>query len=87
MLRTALDSTSLLAAAYQEPLALLELQFRSGALYRYFGVPASIYDGLLSAESKGRYFNSFIRKRFPFALIHPAASTPTSRLHSPRHQP
>jgi hypothetical protein len=65
MPRTELNSTSLKAAAYCSPEALLELEFRSGASYRFGGVPEATYQELLRAESKGVYFNHHIRNRFP----------------------
>ena len=65
----AVDSSLLEAVAYQEQMALLELAFRSGAVYRYIAVPASTYYELLGAESKGKYFNSHIRNRFVHAKM------------------
>jgi len=75
MPRMELSSTALQTAAYQDQGALLELEFRSGAIYRYFGVPAQTYQELLGAESKGTYFRCHIRDRFPYAQIHPADPT------------
>jgi hypothetical protein len=74
MARVDLQSTSLNAAAYQDQSASLELEFRSGAIYRYIDVPEQVYRGLLSAESKGRYFNQHIRNRFNYVQIDPARS-------------
>jgi hypothetical protein len=68
------DSSLLEAVAYHKQLRLLELAFRSGAVYGYFGVPAHTYDELLRAESKGKYFNSHIRNRFAYAKIQAPAS-------------
>ncbi|SPF47499.1 conserved hypothetical protein [Candidatus Sulfopaludibacter sp. SbA4] len=76
MQRLDLHSTSLRTVAYQDQRALLELEFRSGAVYRYFGVPAESYQALLRSESKGGYFNSHIRNRFAYAKIYPAGQTP-----------
>jgi KTSC domain len=75
--RTPLDSTTLASAAYDTTTGLLELEFRSGALYRYFSVPASLYCDLLAADSKGRFFNRFIRDGFPTPLVAPAVSAKT----------
>ena len=58
MSRTGLNSTSLAAAGYLDRQALLELEFRSGAVYRYFGVPAETYEALLRAQSKGGLLQS-----------------------------
>lgn len=42
----------------------LSIWFDKGGRYDYFGVPEHVYTGLLHAESKGRYFNQFIRDRY-----------------------
>ena len=69
MQRTELNSTSLKGAAYCSQEALLELEFRSGAIYRFGGVPETTYEELLRAASKGVYFNHHIRNRFPHAKM------------------
>jgi len=61
-----LNSTSLKRAAYCCQEALLELEFRSGAIYCFGGVPEATYQELLRSESKGVYFNHHIRNRFPY---------------------
>jgi hypothetical protein len=38
------------------------VEFLSGAVYQYFGVPESVYEGLLNAPSKGRYLDQFVKK-------------------------
>jgi len=68
-MRTPVNSTSLNAVFYQDRQALLELEFRSGAIYHYFGVPAETYGELLQAKSKGTYFNHHIRNHFSYAKI------------------
>ena len=69
MTMTAVESTTLATVAYDEALGVLQLEFRSRAVYRYFGVPATVHESLLSAPSKGNYFNQVIRGRFPYRLI------------------
>lgn len=64
---TAVESTTLAALAYDEAHEILQLEFRSRAIYRYLGVPAPIYEALLSASSKGKYFNRAIRGIFPYS--------------------
>lgn len=51
-------------------MAVLELEFTSGEVYRYFAVPSSIYRGLEAAESAGRFFREFIRDVYPAEHIH-----------------
>lgn len=65
---TAVESTTLATVAYDEVRELLQLEFRSPAIYQYFGVPAAVHESLLRAPSKGSYFNQVIRGRFPYCL-------------------
>ena len=65
---TAVESTTLATVAYDAARELLQLEFRSRAVYQYFGVPAAMHEALLRAVSKGSYFNRFIRGSFPYAL-------------------
>jgi hypothetical protein len=56
--------SSLLASVLYSPQATLEIEFRSGAVYRYFLVPRATFEGLLGAPSKGAYFNRHIKAAF-----------------------
>jgi len=44
----------------------LEIEFRSGAVYRYEGVPEQVYLDLVASESVGQFFAEFIKGRYPF---------------------
>ena len=68
MLVATVESTTLATVAYDQVRELLQLEFCSRAIYQYVGVPAAVHAALLSAPSKGRYFNKFIRGRFPYSL-------------------
>lgn len=68
---TNLNSTSLTTAVYRNSQARLELAFRSGAVYHYFGVTSETYEALLRAPSKGSYFNHYIRNCFDYVKIRP----------------
>lgn len=57
-------SSSIVAVGYDEQTLTLRLKFNHGA-YDYFGVPKAFFTGLLTAPSKGRYYASFIKGRFP----------------------
>lgn len=69
MNRVPLESTTLASAAYSSPLSLLELEFRSGAVYCYFHVPPGCFHELLESGSKGTYFNRNIRNRFRYQQL------------------
>jgi len=62
------ESATLRAVAYDDGRGVLQLEFRTRAIYHYYGVPAAVYEALLGASSKGSYFNRVIRGRFPYAL-------------------
>ena len=49
--------------------ATLTVRFRRGPVYRYFTVPRSIFEGFLTAPSKGAYFTHRIRNAFPHAQL------------------
>ena len=63
--RTAVRSSLLSSVGYSID-ATLDLELRSGAVYRYFAVPRAVFDRLIAAESKGIYFNRNIRNRFSY---------------------
>jgi hypothetical protein len=64
-----LNSTLLASVSYDPGESLLHINFRDGAIYRYFAVPAAVHNGLLTADSKGSYFNSHIRGRFRYSRL------------------
>ena len=49
--------------------ATLTVRLRSGTVYRYVTVPRSIFEGLLTAPSKGAYFTHRIRNAFPHTQV------------------
>ena len=73
---TAVESTTLATVAYDEARDLLQLEFRSQAIYQYLGVPPIVHQALLGAASKGRYFNHAIRGRFPYQRVSHGGAVP-----------
>jgi hypothetical protein len=66
--RIRVQSSLLSAIAYSID-ATLELEFRSGAIYRYFAIPHAVFEAFIAAESKGAYFNRSIRNRFRYQRL------------------
>ena len=58
----AVDSSNLKAVGYDIDESRLEIEFRSGAAYEYYDVPQYVYDGLMAADSKGKYADQNIYK-------------------------
>ena len=58
---TPVTSTAIHSVAYDAGARLLEIEFTSHEVYQYSNVPPSVANGLMSASSKGQYFNEFIK--------------------------
>ena len=58
------DSSNIYRIAYFQDGASLFIEFQSGGLYSYKGVPYSIYGEFLAAESHGRFFNRHIKNNY-----------------------
>lgn len=63
------DSTALHSAAYDEETQELTIRLTTGRSYVYRGVEEWVYDGLLTSESAGKYYNIRIKDRYPYAEI------------------
>jgi len=63
--RKPVKSTDLKSVGYDEDSRILEVEFNSGGIYKYTGVPQSIYSNLMGAASYGKYFHQFIKDRYP----------------------
>jgi hypothetical protein len=69
MQRQQVESASLKSIGYDEGNDVLEVEFQNDGVYQYLGVPRTVYEGLLAAPSKGRYFSEFIRERYPYEKV------------------
>ena len=47
----------------------LTIEFHSGGVYEYYGVPESEYSALLRAQSHGKYFHAHIKNRYRFQRV------------------
>lgn len=62
MNRTPVSSSNLKSVGYDESSKTLEVEFLNGTVYQYSGVPASVYQGLMSASSHGSYLDQYVKK-------------------------
>jgi len=77
MQRTAVaESSSLSAISYDASRGLLDVEFRSGGIYRYYNVSGADHAALLAAKSKGQHFNTNIRNCFPHQNLRKPFSQP-----------
>lgn len=67
--RMPVSSSNLISVGYDEPSLTLEVEFKDGALYQYFDVPASVHLELLGAGSIGQYFAQNVRNTYRYARL------------------
>ncbi|MCC5661265.1 KTSC domain-containing protein [Nostoc sp. XA010] len=69
MLKTQVNSSDLQSVGYDATTCTLEIKFHSGGIYQYFKVTESIYRGLMSASSHGKYFHAYIKDFYLYKRI------------------
>jgi KTSC domain len=62
MNRISVSSSSLASVGYDPAIQSLEVEFLHGGIYRYSGIPSSVYNGLMAADSHGTYFDQYVKK-------------------------
>jgi len=63
------ESSMIQAFGYDPEREELEVVFNSGNIYRYTQVPKEEYEGLLNADSKGRYMRANIIDCYPYYQV------------------
>lgn len=61
MERVHVESEAISRVGYDADRRVLEIEFTSGEIYRYFDVPAHLHAGLMAADSHGQFFADYIR--------------------------
>jgi len=64
IVRTAVRSRDIAIIGYDREKQMLEIAFRGGGVYRYHGVPETIYQRLMESSSHGLYFNREIKDKY-----------------------
>jgi len=68
--REQVESRSIRSIGYELRSDTLEIEFKHGGVYQYFGVPLGDYEKLMSAPSKGAGFHEIIRAgNYPFSKV------------------
>lgn len=62
MERQYVSSSNIASIGYNASEMILEVEFLNGAIYQYYDVPQSVYDGLMSASSHGSYLDAYVKK-------------------------
>ncbi|TDE92794.1 KTSC domain-containing protein [Occultella glacieicola] len=65
MRRKPVRSSAVAAVGYDPGTNELDIEYRSGDVYRYSMVPPSVYRDLLAAPSIGAYVNRSVKPHYP----------------------
>jgi hypothetical protein len=66
MNRVPVSSSNIAEVGFEENSGTLEILFHNNSLYHYYGVPESVYQGLISASSVGGYLHQHVKGVYPY---------------------
>jgi hypothetical protein len=69
MKRQPVSSSDLCSVGYDSKSQTLEIEFYSGGIYQYFGVPCELYEELMNAPSLGSFFHRYIKNNFSWTKV------------------
>ena len=64
MERRRVNSSNINSIGYEPGSMTLEVEFHSGSVYQYYGVPEHVNSAFMSAASKGTFLNDNIKDRY-----------------------
>jgi uncharacterized protein len=67
--RKSVPSSNISSMGYDPATETLEVEFKSGSVYQYYGVPEALYEQLDRAPSIGSFLNTYIRNSYPYSLV------------------
>jgi hypothetical protein len=62
--REYVESSMITSFGFDQSISILEVEFKSGAVWQYFNVPENIYYEMKSASSCGKFFNANIKGQY-----------------------
>lgn len=66
---TPVESSFIQAIGYDAGSQTLEIGFRSGGTYQYYGVPEHVHEEMMQASSHGQYFHQHVKGRYSEAKL------------------
>lgn len=64
MERAFVTSTTISSIGYDPEDRILEVEFLTGSVYQYLGVPQEQHDGIMNSDSKGKYLHHNIKNSY-----------------------
>ena len=69
MERVPVMSSTIVAIGYDSATQLMEIEFNTGAVYEYSGVPASVHEEFMASASKGQYLHTNIKNGYSYRKL------------------
>lgn len=69
MERTPVTSKNIQSIGYDPETQTLEIEFNTGGVYQYAGVPEGEYEAMMNADSKGKYLIANIKGRYSYTKL------------------
>ncbi len=63
------QSSNINAIGYDEGSETLQIEFINGGMYQYFDVPRQVFDGIMNADSKGKFLHSNIKGAYRYSRV------------------
>ena len=63
------QSSNINAIGYDEGSETLQIEFINGGTYQYFDVPQHVFDGIMNADSKGKFLHSNIKGAYRYSRV------------------
>ena len=62
--RSSVKSRILRSVGYHDSTKVLEIEFQTGLVYQYAGVPPKVFTDLMHSDEIGKYFSEKVRTQF-----------------------
>jgi len=69
MQRQPVRSSHIKSIGYSPSQQMLEVEFKDGKVYQYYGVPKKEYIAMMEAWSHGRYLEKHIKPKYRYARV------------------
>lgn len=63
------ESSNIASVGYEDKDKTLYVRFKSGKIYSYDQVERALFEKLLKADSKGKFFNKEIKWEYPYQMV------------------
>lgn len=69
IVRVRVKSSNIHSVGYDSTHKVLQVEFLNGSIYQYYNVPENVYNELMQASSKGKYFNSKVSFSYKYESV------------------